>query len=218
MIEFIKALQKRGLEWLNLYYGQYLGVVYNNTDVENLGKIQVYVPNLIREDPLPIWAKPKGLMRGDNYGIHWIPKNGSFVWVTFEFGNLSRPVWSFGPSQGNTSLPFNGDKVIALTTQGGIRVILDDESDTIKIFTNGGVNITISDNEIAFQHGDEVATEPVLLGELTTTWLKTLITTLQNAMVMTNIGPQPFMVNTQTELSRLNSKIDDLKSTLTKTL
>lgn len=76
------------------YYGKYRGMVINNIDLENRGRILVEVP-----DVLPLtssWALPCMPVTGIQCGIYAVPTIGSRVWVEFEQGDPDYPIWVGG--------------------------------------------------------------------------------------------------------------------------
>lgn len=70
------------------YFGKYTGVVSENRDEENLGRLQVSVPSILEEDDL-ILAGP-----ALPYGYFFVPEIGVKVWVEFEGGDLGLPLWT----------------------------------------------------------------------------------------------------------------------------
>jgi hypothetical protein len=74
------------------YLGKYKGVVVNNVDPLFLGRIQVIVPDVASLAPAT-WAMPCVPVAGINMGMFAPPLIGSGVWVEFERGNPSKPIW-----------------------------------------------------------------------------------------------------------------------------
>lgn len=75
------------------FYGKYRGVVVNNIDVNQLGRIQVQVPEI---GPLPLltWAMPCLPVGGMQMGFFSVPLVGAGVWVEFEQGDPDYPIWT----------------------------------------------------------------------------------------------------------------------------
>jgi len=76
------------------YYGKYRGMVINNIDPENVGRLLVEVP-----DVLPLtssWALPCMPVTGIQCGIYAVPPIGARVWVEFEQGDPDYPIWVGG--------------------------------------------------------------------------------------------------------------------------
>ena len=71
------------------FFGNYRGVVFDNNDPDKLGRIRVTVPQLFA-DAITGWAWPKnasGLVLQP-------PPIGQGVWVEFEGGDSSFPIWT----------------------------------------------------------------------------------------------------------------------------
>ena len=90
----IEELLQQLIERLdNRYYGQYRGYVSNVTDPLSLGRLKAYVPRLLGEAETG-WAMPCAPYAGPDQGLYAIPDVGAGVWIEFEGGDLSRPIWS----------------------------------------------------------------------------------------------------------------------------
>jgi hypothetical protein len=74
------------------YYGKYRGIVMNNIDPEQRGRIQAIcadVPTLVP----PTWAMPCVPVGGIQNGMFAVPPIGAGVWVEFEQGDPDYPIW-----------------------------------------------------------------------------------------------------------------------------
>lgn len=78
-------------------YGVYRGIVTDNKDPQNNGRIKVKVPQLFHEEPTE-WAWPSFSATGRQKP----PAVGQGVWVMFEGGDVAFPLWVgvFGKNQG----------------------------------------------------------------------------------------------------------------------
>ena len=77
----------------NKYYGKYRGFVSDNSDPDQLGRIKVTVPSLLG-DAVTGWALPCFPFGGlADQGFFTVPEVGAQVWVEFEEGELSHPIW-----------------------------------------------------------------------------------------------------------------------------
>lgn len=74
------------------YLGKYRGMVVNNFDPLQQGRLQVQVSDVAGLIPLT-WAMPCVPMAGLQTGIIALPIIGSGVWVEFEQGNPAHPIW-----------------------------------------------------------------------------------------------------------------------------
>ncbi len=77
------------------YYGKYRGLVINNIDPEQIGRIMVQVPDVLGEIPSS-WAMPCVPSGGIQSGVFVVPPIGSQVWVEFEQGDPDYPIWTGG--------------------------------------------------------------------------------------------------------------------------
>lgn len=73
------------------FYGKYRGVVVNNIDPLGESRLLVNVPAV--PHALNMWAQACVPYAGILEGFHVIPAIGSNVWVEFEGGNPSYPLW-----------------------------------------------------------------------------------------------------------------------------
>ncbi|MES2639539.1 MAG: phage baseplate assembly protein V [Myxococcota bacterium] len=77
----------------NRYYGKYRGYVTEVDDPKQQGRIRAIVPRLLGDAPTG-WALPCAPYAGPDQGFFTIPDPGAAVWIEFEAGDLSRPIWT----------------------------------------------------------------------------------------------------------------------------
>ncbi|MDJ0837669.1 MAG: phage baseplate assembly protein V [Acidobacteriota bacterium] len=77
------------------YYGKYRGLVLNNIDPLGLGRIMAEVPAIPNILPLN-WCNPCVPYAGMQVGFYFIPPIGASVWIEFERGDPSMPIWCGG--------------------------------------------------------------------------------------------------------------------------
>lgn len=71
------------------FYGIYRGVVAANNDPINSGRLKLQVPQVL-SDAITEWAWP---VSTPNYPLTVPPKVGQGIWVMFEGGDPSYPIW-----------------------------------------------------------------------------------------------------------------------------
>ncbi len=81
-------------EGVEKLFGKFRGTVVDNLDPLGIGRIQATVP-AVSDQPLS-WAMPCVPYAGQGVGFHAIPPIGANVWVEFEAGDPSFPIWVGG--------------------------------------------------------------------------------------------------------------------------
>lgn len=76
-------------------FGKYRGLVANNIDPMQMGRIQAIVPDVGNAIPTS-WALPCVPMTGIQAGVFVVPPIGAAVWIEFEQGNPDYPIWTGG--------------------------------------------------------------------------------------------------------------------------
>ena len=74
------------------YLGKYRGVVINNVDPLQRGRLQVQVSDVAGLIPVS-WAMPCVPVAGIQNGMVALPMIGSGVWIEFEQGRPEKPIW-----------------------------------------------------------------------------------------------------------------------------
>ncbi len=75
------------------FYGKHRGLVLNNVDPMQIGRLMVQVPDVTGLTP-GTWAMPCFPFAGKQMGGWALPQIGAGVWVEFEQGNADYPIWS----------------------------------------------------------------------------------------------------------------------------
>ena len=77
----------------NRFFGKYRGVVINNIDPMQMGRLMIQVPDIGGLIP-QTWAMPCVPIAGIQNGMVALPIIGSGVWVEFEQGDPDYPIWT----------------------------------------------------------------------------------------------------------------------------
>jgi uncharacterized protein involved in type VI secretion and phage assembly len=143
------------------FFGKYRGSVLNNVDPQRIGRLQVTVPSLMGSPPA-LWAVPSFPCAGRQMGVWALPEIGTGVWVEFEEGDLTKPVWTgfwFASSGDVPALALAGDPhhpSIVLQTAQQNCIALSDASGPaggIVIKTASGAILSINDLGITISNG-----------------------------------------------------------------
>src|SRR5690606_19991990 len=84
------------------FFGKYRGLVVDNADPTDRGRLQVKVPAVLGDEA--VWALPCVPYAGAGVGFYALPEAGTAIWVEFEAGDPSFPVWT-GCFWGDGELP-----------------------------------------------------------------------------------------------------------------
>ncbi len=134
------------------FYGKYRGLVVEVDDPENLGRITAQVPEVLHEEASP-WALPAVPFAGPKHGLVLLPEVGDGVWIEFEAGDPSRPIWT-GGWWGPGELPEPGGKQTrVLVTSTGHKFVLDDQNKEIHLLHSGGAELKMTDDDITLTIG-----------------------------------------------------------------
>jgi uncharacterized protein involved in type VI secretion and phage assembly len=155
------------------YHGKYRGLVVDNRDPEDLGRLRVQVPSVLGDEVVTGWATPC-VPYGGNAGTGWfvLPDIGAAVWVEFEEGDLEFPVWVGtywskpggksevpGPNQPDGSAAPSGGPAPTrriLKTAGGHTIQIEDEAGQEMILIHQAADdltIVLDGKGITIAHG-----------------------------------------------------------------
>ena len=130
------------------------GVVTNNDDPSDLGRVKVRFPWL-DGDLESDWARVIGIGAGDRRGLYCLPEINDEVLVTFEQGDFGRPLVIGGLWNGVDGPPAAASDVVSggavvqrlFVTRTGHRVIFSDENPAhIRVESAGGHTLLIDDD------------------------------------------------------------------------
>lgn len=177
-------------------YGKYQGTVKDNNDPSRLGRLQAFVPAVLDKVPTG-WAKPCVPYGGPTSGFFSVPPVGAGVWIEFEAGDVSQPIWT-GCYWGTLELPMKppGELSEPTTriwrTETGLTVVMDDKAQTITL-TDGGtlnsVEVSVATGTVTVKgaaqvvssaplvkHGSAAAPHPAVFGDRLLTYLNQIVT------------------------------------------
>ena len=130
------------------HYGKYRGLVTDNQDPNNLGRVKAKVPRLLGDVELG-WALPCLPYGGTTEeGFFAIPDTGAGVWIEFEAGDLAYPVWS-GSWWGDSEVPESAtpDQKV-FKTASGHKVVFDDNANSIVLTDSNANTVTIDSSGV----------------------------------------------------------------------
>lgn len=165
--------------------GVRVGIVRDNEDPENLGRVKLEFPWRDADDQ-SYWARIATAMTGDGYGTYFLPEVEDEVLVGFENGDIHSPIvvgslWSGNRKPPEDNADGNNDVrkietrsghvvefddndqegAVTIETAAGHTVTLDDASgsEAVTIEDNGGNSVSMDSNagEIAIEANTEIS-------------------------------------------------------------
>jgi uncharacterized protein involved in type VI secretion and phage assembly len=178
------------------YYGKYRGHVTDNDDPDSLGRVKAKVPRLLGDQETG-WALPAFIYGGAHeQGLFAVPDVGAGVWIEFEGGDLSYPIWT-GTWYTTGAIPESakpGQKV--LKTKSAHKIVLDDDAGSIEVTDTNDNSITMDAGTVTVRAGTalkivieapqielvENATHPVVFGDNLLQYLNQIVQIYQTHM------------------------------------
>ncbi|MFC7310405.1 phage baseplate assembly protein V [Streptomyces monticola] len=158
----------------NRYLGKFRGRVVSNDDPLHIGRITVEVPDVLGDEP-STWALPCLPFTGPQAGQFVVPSPGAGVWVEFEQGDPSFPVWTgcwYGeqdelpPDARRLTQAPTQDKPVVVQTPEAHKIVMSDPpgpDQGILLQAQGGAYIRITKDEIVIANG--LGAEVILRGD-----------------------------------------------------
>ncbi len=191
-----------GLPSRERVYGKYAGTVVNNVDPNNLGRITAFVPEVLGEIPTG-WAKPCTPYAGPTTGFFSLPSIGAGVWIEFEAGDVTRPIWAgchWGAGEPPMVPPAGQPNFLTKLWRSdtGLTAVMDDAMQTITITDGAGLNLVevsatgtvtikaaariVMDSPLIFE-GSQAASHPAVFGDQLLSYLGQIVTKFNSHML-----------------------------------
>ncbi|MFJ8050585.1 phage baseplate assembly protein V [Streptomyces luteogriseus] len=148
----------------NRYLGKFRGRVVDNDDPLRIGRVTVEVPDVLGDEP-STWALPCLPFTGPQSGQFVVPPPGAGVWVEFEQGDPSFPVWTgcwYGaadelPPDARRELQAGSpSKPVVVQTPGAHKLVMNDTPGAeqgIFLQAQGGASIRITKEAVVIATG-----------------------------------------------------------------
>jgi uncharacterized protein involved in type VI secretion and phage assembly len=135
----------------NRFLGKYRGSV-TEVDAATL-RIKAKVPAVLA-DQASNWCEPCVPYAGAGVGLAFLPEVGSGVWIEFEGGDVSHPIWVGCYWRSGEFPPDAAPAVKAIVTRSGHKLLLDDDAQTITLSDANGNTVTLGGSGIKLQRGN----------------------------------------------------------------
>jgi uncharacterized protein involved in type VI secretion and phage assembly len=132
------------------FYGKYRGTV-TDVDADTL-RIKATVPSVLGTQPTG-WCMPCVPYAGPNVGFAFLPETGSGVWIEFEGGDVSYPIW-VGCYWRSGEQPSDATPTVkAIVTTAPLKILFDDDASSITISDSNQNTVTLDSSGITLTRG-----------------------------------------------------------------
>jgi uncharacterized protein involved in type VI secretion and phage assembly len=137
----------------NRFYSKYRGTV-TDVDASTL-RIKAKVPAVLADKPTN-WCEACVPYAGKDVGLAFLPEVGAGVWIEFEGGDVSYPIWVGCYWRDGEPPPDATPSVKAIITKSGgqfLKILLDDDAGSITISDVNENKVTLDSSGITLERG-----------------------------------------------------------------
>jgi uncharacterized protein involved in type VI secretion and phage assembly len=143
ILELIERVRSR-------FFGKYRGTVID-VDPSTM-RIKAQVPSVLASQPTG-WCSHCVPYAGDGVGMLFLPEVGSGVWIEFEGGDVSYPIWT-GCYWRSGEIPSDAAPAVkAIVTKAGHKILLDDDAGSVTVSDSNGNKVTLDSSGITIERG-----------------------------------------------------------------
>lgn len=198
-------------------YNLMIGIVTDNNDPENLGRVKIKFP-LLSDEHASHWARVAAPDAGNNRGFEFIPEVNDEVVVGFEAGDINYPIVLGGLWNGQDKAPLSsseaiqGGKVIkrVIRSRTGHEITIDDTDDkggiTIKDKNGNSIVLTIEQDKLTITSKGDMTLDTK--GNLTLKTAKKLLIEATGAGEIKAMGLSMDGKTGNTEVKGMGVKVD----------
>jgi uncharacterized protein involved in type VI secretion and phage assembly len=132
------------------FYGKYRGIV-SQVDASTM-RVKAIVPAVLGET-VTGWCMPCVPYAGPGVGIAFLPETGSGVWIEFEGGDVSYPIWTGGYWREGEFPADAADHLKVIVTTAPHKLEFDDDAGTITLSDPNGNTVTLDSSGITCSNG-----------------------------------------------------------------
>lgn len=134
------------------FYGKYRGIV---SDVDpGTMRVKALVPAVLG-DAETGWAMPCVPYAGPQTGFAFLPAVGSGVWIEFEGGDVSYPIWVGGYWRTGEFPPGAGRNVRVIVSTAELTLTFDDDQGQLTLSDKSGNKVTLAGTGLTLANGGQ---------------------------------------------------------------
>jgi uncharacterized protein involved in type VI secretion and phage assembly len=128
------------------YFGKFRGQVVDNADPLKKGRLKVLVPQVL--GTVTVWATPCVPYAGPALGFYAMPEVETGVWIEFEAGDPSHPIWT-GCFWNDGDIPSgDADPAIKFFRTKKFTLRIDDGNGEVVIENDSGTRIKLTAEDL----------------------------------------------------------------------
>ena len=135
------------------FYGKYRGIV-SDVDASTM-RIKAIVPSVLGETTTG-WCMPCVPYAGPGVGFAFLPETGSGVWIEFEGGDVSYPIWTGGYWR-EGEIPADAADHVKVIISVKHKLELDDDQGKITLSDPNGNTVTLDSSGITLANGESIS-------------------------------------------------------------
>jgi phage baseplate assembly protein gpV len=136
------------------FYGKYRGIV-SDVDPPTM-RIKAKVPSVLGETDTG-WCMPCVPYAGPDAGFAFLPAPGSGVWIEFEGGDVSYPIWVGGYWREGEFPADATDQVKVIVTAALHKLKFDDAQGSVTLSDPNGNTVTLDASGITLTNGQSIS-------------------------------------------------------------
>jgi hypothetical protein len=136
----------------NRFYGKYRGII-TEIDTATL-RIKATVPAVLGTTPTG-WCQPCVPYAGPSVGFFFVPDPGAAVWIEFEGGDVSYPIWA-GCFWRAGELPAAATPTTrGVVTSAPHQLLFDDDADAVTLGDSNGGTVVLDSSAVTSARGSK---------------------------------------------------------------
>jgi uncharacterized protein involved in type VI secretion and phage assembly len=133
----------------NRFYGKYRGTV-TQVDAPTM-RIKAKIPSVLASQESG-WCMACVPYAGDEVGFAFLPEEGAGVWIEFEGGDVSYPIWT-GCYWRTDEPPSDAADAVKVIVTKEHKLLLDDDAPSITLTDSSENKVTLEDSGLTLERG-----------------------------------------------------------------
>jgi uncharacterized protein involved in type VI secretion and phage assembly len=133
----------------NRFYGKYRGTV-TQVDAETM-RIKAKIPSVLADQESG-WCVACVPYAGKRVGFAFLPEEGAGVWIEFEGGDVSYPIWT-GCYWRTDEIPSDADAAVKVIVTKQHKLLFDDDGRAITLSDSSENKVSLEDSGLTLERG-----------------------------------------------------------------